>query len=126
MKDLIQAPTQPYQHCDACFARVTDDDTYCAGCGYPLKGSENEQKKFIDHRNKNDVNLPKFKKKVARAGNTLYYLSAVFILYSAISFFTSSNDPYILAIVIPYLILAILFLILGSFSNQKPLACFIS
>lgn len=112
--------------CDGCYREVGNDDIYCVNCGYPIKGSASEQKAFISKEIKAEFDLVKFKKRANKAGNTLYYLAGLFLLGSITSFFKMKDDPDVLAIVIPNVILAVLFLLLGEYSKKKMLTCFIS
>lgn len=116
----------PVKHCDGCYIAVTNDDFYCTHCGYPLKGTADEQRKFVISLSQKEAALPEFEKKVERAGDTLYYLGGIFVLYSGYNFWHNKDNPSVLAIVLPNLVLAILFLLLAGFSKQKPLACFVS
>jgi hypothetical protein len=56
----------------------------------------------------------------------LFYLSGIFALTGIISFFRLKDNPDVLAVVIPNVILAVLFLLLGEYSKKKTLAAFIS
>jgi hypothetical protein len=126
MENSLSVPTIPIERCAACFTNVVNDDVYCSNCGYPLKGSAQEQRDFIAKQHTINVDIAVVNKRVRAAGNTLYYLSGIFILSGIINFFISKDDPDVAAIVIPIFILAILFLVLGEYSKKKPLACIIS
>src|SRR6185437_13285354 len=119
MENEVTPLPQTNTLCAACYSAVTNDDDYCANCGYPLKGSEFDQKTFIAVRNNVDIDLDVFHKKVQKAGNTLYYLSGLFVFFSIILFFQKKDDVDVLAYVVPNLILAILFLALGGYSRKK-------
>ncbi|HTD98206.1 MAG TPA: hypothetical protein VK668_02935 [Mucilaginibacter sp.] len=123
--------TSPHQSnnlilCDACCAHVGIDDQFCTNCGYPLKGTEAEQRAFIAKQATAEIDLRDYHKKLKNATNTLYYLAGIFVLSALIIYFVKSDDPNILAVVITNLILAMLFLALGGYSQKKPLACLIS
>ena len=126
MENSVSAPNLPIERCAACFTNVVNDDVYCSNCGYPLKDSTQEQRDFISNRHSTNIDIAIVNKRVRNAGNTLYYLSGIFILSGIINFFISKDDPDVAAIVIPIFILAILFLVLGEYSKKKPLACIIS
>jgi hypothetical protein len=126
MGKLLQPIPPAVERCEACFTTISDDDIYCANCGYPLKGTALEQKTFIFKQNKVDFDLIAFKKRINKAGSTLFYLSGFFILAGIYNFLSKKDDPDVLALVIPNLILGILFLLLGEYSKKKMLACFIS
>ena len=112
--------------CDACFKEIGNDDVYCANCGYPLKGTALEQNAFIYKQNKADFDLVAFKKRIDKAGRTLFYLSGIFILGTILNFFEMKDKPGVAGVVIPGFILGAIFLLLGEYSKKKMLACFIS
>ena len=120
------ASTTTTTYCNACATEVVNDDAFCTNCGYPLKGSEKDQRYFIAQRSNVLIDMAEFNKKIKHAGNSLYYLSGVFVLMAIISFFKYQDDAEVLGIVIPIVILAALFLVLGSYSRKKPLACLVS
>jgi hypothetical protein len=124
MENVLPAP--PIERCAHCFAEVKNDDVYCTNCGYPLKGSELDQRSFIANNEIVHIDIAEFHKKVRSAGNTLYYLAGLFVISGIVNFFILKNDPNVLAVVIPIFILAILFLALGGYSRKQPLACLVS
>jgi hypothetical protein len=125
MEDSLSISALPVE-CHACYAKGTADDVYCTNCGYPLKGTEQEQRNFILQKSFVTIDLATFKERLQKAANTLYYLAGVFVFYGIITFFIRKDDPDVLALVLPNLILAVLFLALGGYTNKKPLACIIS
>jgi len=130
MENKIAPSTETILRCDACFTEIGTDDVYCANCGYPTKGTAAEQAKFISKKNRVDVATVELTQRVTKslnkAGRTLYYLSGLFILGGIIAFFKLKDDPEVLGKVIPYLILGVVFLLLGEYSKKHTLACFIS
>jgi hypothetical protein len=112
--------------CEGCYREVGNDDIYCTHCGYPIKGSASEQKAFISREIKAGFDKVAFKNRINKAGNMLFYLSGIFALTGIISFFGMRDNPDILAVVVPNIILAVLFLLLGEYSRKKTLAAFIS
>ncbi|MBK0381124.1 hypothetical protein [Mucilaginibacter segetis] len=125
MENIIPAEAA-IEKCDACFTDVVADDVYCTNCGYPLKGSDFEQRSFIANRDVIDIDMNDFNNKIKSARNSLYYLAGVFMFVGVINFFIKKDDPDILAYVLVYVILAALFLALGGYSQKKPLACIVS
>nr|WP_067058316.1 hypothetical protein [Mucilaginibacter sp. L294] len=117
---------QPKERCASCFNEIVNDDVYCTNCGYPIKGTEHEQRVFLSQNEVNNIDYNVYNDKVKRAGNSLYYLAGFALLGAIISFFTKQDDPNVLAYTLPSLILAVLFLVLGSYSKKKPLACIVS
>lgn len=111
--------------CDACHTRINDLDSFCNNCGYPMKGSKFEQNSFIAKRNDAEIDLIAFNKRLKNAGNTLFYLAGFFLFATVYNFFSFKDDPQVLAIVLPNVILGILFLVLGEYCKKKPLACMV-
>jgi hypothetical protein len=126
MENSLSAPAQSLERCDACFTDVATDDVYCPNCGYPVKGTEQEQKDFRLNHDFQNIDLFHFNDKVRKAGNVLYYLSGIFVVSGMIFYFLKKDSPDAIATLITNLILAMLFLALGGYSRKKPLACIIS
>jgi len=125
MEEVPSTKTSGLTLCDACFAHINEGDFYCNSCGYPIKGSKFEQNSFLAKRNDAEIDLIAFKKKIKKAGNTLFYLSIFFIFCAIIGFFSNKDQPEVLAVVVPFIVLGVLFLVLGDYSKTKPLACMI-
>jgi len=126
MENSFASHPIPILRCEGCFTAISGEDVYCANCGYPLKGTPDEQKRFVYKQAKSEFDLVAFTKRVKNAGQTLYYLAGFFVLVSLISTYIYWDTEDMLAVVIPFLILAMLFLALGGYSAKKPLACFVS
>ncbi|BAU54820.1 hypothetical protein [Mucilaginibacter gotjawali] len=126
MENPATLPSPSVERCYACAKEVANADVYCNNCGYPLKGTEWDQKKFIGKQNEVDINLPEFQKRLTHAANSFYYLAGAFIVYGLFYFFIKMDDPGVLSFVLPNFILAIVFLVLGAYSKIKPLACIVS
>ena len=116
----------PTGQCAACNAEVLADDAFCTGCGYPVKGTEQEQRYFLSKREAANIDINSFNKRLSRAGNSLYYLAAIFVIFGLIYYFTKESDQNAFAVLITNLILAAVFLALGGYSRKKPLACIVS
>jgi hypothetical protein len=126
MENSKSVTPAPIERCESCFTEIRNDDIYCANCGYPVRGTALEQKTFISKKNIANFDLVAFKKRINKAGNTLFCLAGIFLLGGLINFFSMKDDPNVLAVVVPSLMLAVLFLLLGEYSKKKTLACFIS
>lgn len=114
------------KRCDSCLKNIENDDVYCTNCGYPIQGTEIEQKDFIANNEVVDINLADYNKKIRTAGNSLYYLAGIFFFWGVLSYFTTKDSPTAFGYLLISLILAIIFLVLGGYSRKKPLACIIS
>ncbi|MEO6976950.1 MAG: zinc ribbon domain-containing protein [Mucilaginibacter sp.] len=114
------------QRCETCYKDVSPDDAFCQSCGYPLKGTDQEQKDFRLQHDFRNIDLFAFNSKIKKASNALYYLSGIFVVSGLIIYFINPNAENAVAVLITNLILAMLFLALGGYSKKKPLACIIS
>ena len=57
MEESFSAPAQSISQCSACLTNVTANDAYYTNCGYPLKGTETEQKNFNTARDFRDIDM---------------------------------------------------------------------
>jgi predicted nucleic acid-binding Zn ribbon protein len=122
----LTTPIATLQHCDICYKDVPADDSFCQTCGYPLKGTEQEQKDFRLQHDFRNIDIASFGAKVKKASNALYYLSGIFVISGLIIYFSNQNAENAVGVLITNLILAMVFLALGGYSKKKPLACIIS
>lgn len=103
--------------CLNCGATVSETDKFCTKCGFPVKGTEEEQGAYrykIEHRKKllKDAN-----QKIRRARTTLYIMAGLCFLAGL---FFSFSDNILDGVV--YLILALFYLIMVAWSNRQPFA----
>ncbi len=114
------------QECKSCFVKVNDIDQFCQTCGFPLKGTEEEQGQFFYNRNYQQMEIDGLTQKVKSARNTLFVLSGFFLLFGLGYFAINSRDENVSAILITNAIVAVIFLLLGWWAPKKPLASIIS
>jgi len=126
MEESFTNAARPQDYCKSCAAKIVNDDAFCTTCGYPLKGTEKEQTRFIRHHAHAVTTAVDLNNKIRRAGNTLYYLSGVFMLIAIIIYCLDPNSPDILIAVLQLVILTGIFLALGSYSRKKPLASLVA
>jgi len=124
--DITTNPADGTALCNSCFTKVEMEDQFCNHCGYPLKGTEQEKANFKATPVAHALNRRDYEKRLQNATNTLYYLTGVFVLGGMILFFQNKDESDVLRYVLPNLILAIVFLVLGGYTHKKPLACIIS
>ena len=114
------------QECQCCFVKINAADQFCQACGFPLKGSDEEQKQFFYNRNYQHMEIHSLRKKITSAGTTLYVLAGYFIISGLIYFFINSKEDTASAILITNAAVAVIFLLLGYWAEKKPLASIIS
>jgi len=126
MEEVIIPTSQLIEHCPVCNTAATENDVFCGTCGYPLKGTEQEQKDFMLKRDIAGIDMEHFSKQLKNAANSLYYLAGVFVVSGLIVYLIKKDDPDSFALLLENLILAFVFLALGGFARKKPLACIVS
>ena len=112
--------------CKCCFEKVNEIDQFCQACGFPLKGSEEEQKQFFYNRNYQHIEINALNKKIKSAGTTLYVLAGFFLLFGLGYFVINRTEDTASAILITNAVVAVIFLLLGLWSEKKPVASIIS
>jgi predicted amidophosphoribosyltransferase len=125
MENQIPAAVQLAEKCAHCSTDVKPGDTFCTQCGYPVKGTEAEQNKFISERQVEEIDMFTYNKTLRQASNTLYYLAGVFVFSGLLYFFMHKDQSDVLAVVITDIIMVAIFMVLGAYSKKKPLACII-
>ena len=118
--------TQQITNCTSCFNQVNENDAFCTSCGYPLKGSEEEQKNFIMEKNTKEIYLEEENRQIKKSGYALYYIAAATFLSGLILYGTSKNTEVKNTILLINTILAVIYAALGFWSKKKPLAAIIS
>ena len=108
--------------CKCCFLKISTSDFFCQACGFPLKGSDEEQSQFFNNRNYQHMEMDLLKRKIKSAGTTLYVLAGVFLLFGLIAFFVQRTEDNAAALLITNAVVAIIFLLLGySVEKRNPL-----
>ena len=117
----IQTPT-----CRCCAAMVSEADTYCGSCGFPLKASEGDQQQFIYDRDHKQNELYYMEKKVRNASKTLYWTALLFIVMGFLYLIVYPDTGLGTAVMIQQVILAAIYVGLGFWSKKKPVAAIIT
>ncbi len=72
--DSAITPINEKKFCTACYAQVSQEDQFCNTCGYPLNGTEQDQKYFISVRNAKEIDLDEAHKKIKKEPAMLYFI----------------------------------------------------
>jgi hypothetical protein len=111
--------------CKSCFETTIPEDRFCQHCGFPLQGTEEQQSNFIYHRGYKKLQVKELNEKASYASITFYVIAGVLLLSGLLSFaFNVQNNDSAGELII-YGILSISFLLLGVWSNKKPVAAII-
>jgi hypothetical protein len=129
MEEIDSINSTPTFHapvlCAACFKNITEADAFCNNCGYPLNGTDQEQRFFISERNSKEIDLDHAHKEIKKAGNILFYIAGFTLVLGSILAATS-HDGQSSSLFITNVVLAIIFAGLGFWSRKKPLPAIIS
>jgi len=126
MEDSLSIPANESVFCKSCYEKVNEADAFCDSCGYPLKGTETEQQNFITHRSVKELDLADYNNQIKKAGTALYWIAGILVFGGVLFYFTNSEDEDKLTLLIVNLVIAMIFVALGGWSQKKPLAAIIS
>ncbi len=112
----------PSFQCSFCDSSMEESQVFCISCGFPENGTEQEKSKFHAHRVLEMRDTKDAKKGISSARNTLFVIAALTMLWGIYYFFKSNWD---ISIIITYMILACIYMVLGYWSQQKPLIALI-
>jgi hypothetical protein len=112
--------------CEYCKKIVSEEDIYCQECGFPVKGTAEEKQDFHYKIGFKQIQLQDTSNGIRKGRNSLFVVAGVFTIFSLIIYFSSDRSAESLPIVITNLVLAAVFLLLGFWSVQKPVAALIS
>lgn len=113
-------------YCKSCSAQATVDDQFCAGCGYPLKGTADEQKRFLMDKSYKELNLDEAQKQVKKASYALYYISGATLLGGLIVYGMNKDASQSGTILLVNTAIAVIFAAIGIWCIRKPLAAIIT
>ncbi len=126
MEDLSTPDAAEAIFCSACSKKVNDEDAFCDACGYPLKGTEQDQRYFMSVRNNREIDLDDAYKKIKRAGDILYWIAGGTVIIGLINYYPNRNNPSGSTLLIVNIILGAIYAGLGLWSRKKPLTSIIS
>ena len=112
--------------CESCDSPVNEQDQFCTSCGFPLKGTDEAQNQFLSNRRYKQHEARELARKTRNAQTTLFVLSGLFFVIGVIYYFIQGQNDMAFAALITNLILSAVFLALGGWSKNKPVAAIIS
>jgi hypothetical protein len=121
-----QNPITETTTCSSCFFNIDQNDTFCTNCGYPLKGSETDQKDFMMLKSYKEINLREAMTQVKRASYALYYIAGATMIMGLIAYSTNNDAGVKNSVLIMNTILALIYAAMGFWSTRKPLTAIIS
>jgi len=117
----MEEVTIPEKVCSHCNASLEENQKFCTSCGYPEDGTEKEKAVFHADRVMAHSKSKEAPKLIRKARNTLFFIAGITFLYGVVIFFIQ-DDP---ATLIAAALMAVIYLILGFWSQQKPLVALV-
>ena len=103
--------------CNHCSKVVDESVKFCVSCGYPHNGTASEKSKFHADRIINNSKSKEAGGSLRKARNTLFFIAALSFGIGLFYMFTQNATD----ILITYSIQALIYLLLGFWSQKKPL-----
>lgn len=130
MEDVLITTENEANNCPSCNHTVAADLSFCASCGYPLKGTPEQQAHFTAHRQLKKREQEKHLKKIHHAKVVLYILAGLTGLItflipmsSTIQMALGADDTNMVALFMVVLgIISLIYLGSAIWANKKPFA----
>lgn len=103
--------------CTHCETLIQKNQKYCPGCGYPQRGTAGEKSKFHADRILKNSKAKEAPKLIRQARNTLFVIAGITLLSGLFMFYFQDDIATLIAAVI----MTAIYVILGFWSQQKPL-----
>jgi hypothetical protein len=130
MNDYItyeeQGTEKTSKPCPFCEETVIAGDAFCQHCGYPLKGTEEEQNTFRTERLLKEGKLVDIDTKVRTASIIMYVLAGLYLLFGIVTFPFVAEEDSPGAVLLINLIVSGLYAGLGYWCRAQPVPAIIS
>ena len=103
--------------CTHCQTIIKEEQKFCPGCGFPQRGTAGEKSKFHAEQSLTRGKSREAPKLIRQARNTLFFVAGITFIYGIIIFFAQDDTATLIAAGI----MTGIYLILGFWSQQKPL-----
>lgn len=126
MNPEIPESNLPKPHCKACAAKINEDDFFCQSCGFPIKAPAEERDAFINNRDYKAYELSLMQKQVKSASTSIFVIGVFTALAGIFYYFTLPEEQKPLVTMILNLLIAGIFIALGFWCKEQPVAAIIS
>ena len=89
--DGYQSSAATIPSCKCCFEKTNELDQFCTNCGFPLRGTEEQQNSFIYERGYKKMQVNELAGKASRASVTFYIISGLMFLSGIVIFYYASG-----------------------------------
>lgn len=107
--------------CSNCNQPIAGKPKFCVNCGFPENGTDAEKAKFHGQQALDRSKTKDAPKQIKSARNTLFIIGGIQLLFSIFVFFTLDSTAELIA----GLIVFVIYLLLGFWSQKKPLIALI-
>jgi hypothetical protein len=118
---IVIADLSVCYHCKK--PNLKETDVYCDNCGFPQRGNELEQRKFIAKFNADKMFQDQLQHSIKKARNILYILAGLNALFGIVLGLLMTVDIPVLIVCI---VSALIYLGLGIWSKSKPFPAIIT
>jgi hypothetical protein len=126
--DKQEEPASPpdLTECPFCAEPIEPGDAFCTHCGFPIMGSDEEQRAYRTKRWVKEDELGEMKRRVRQASNTMFGLAVLFFLaglyyYGMLRLYQNPGS-----ILLINWIVAAVYIGLGLWSRTQPAAAIVS
>lgn len=112
--------------CPSCGMFAFDSEIVCSQCNYPLKGTEKDQKDFLFNQDMRSGDLYHLTNELKKARNRLYFIAGIFVFSGFVMYATNTSSPDAATTLILNLVIAIIFVALGGYCEQRPMLCILT
>jgi hypothetical protein len=114
------------KNCPFCSEPIEPEDAFCIHCGFPIKGTDEEQEAYKTRRWVKEDELDEMKRRVRQASNTMYGLAVLFFLAGLFYYGTAESYQNPGSILLINWIVSMVYIGLGLWSRTQPTAAIIS
>lgn len=107
--------------CNQCETVLKDEHTYCPSCGYPQRGTAGEKSKFHANRVINKSKANQAPAVIRQARTILFVIAGITFVYGIFLFYSLDDIGTLIAAAV----MASVYVILGYWSQQKPLVALV-
>lgn len=107
--------------CSNCDEPIVGKPKFCVNCGFPENGTEQEKSKFIAEKAILRSKQREAPKRIKSARNTLFIIGGIQLVFSLFIYFMQDDTAELIAGAVVFVI----YLLLGFWSQKKPLIALI-
>lgn len=121
---MVETVSNNNSICKCCKESILQADEFCASCGFPLKGTEEEQGKYIGQYILGTHNISEDENQINKSRKGLLIVAGLLVVGG---FWSAKSGGEVAAInLVGNIILAIVFAFITLWSEKNPFAAFIT